>query len=288
MLEEVLSLGTTGALTPPQPPRATDSESDRIKEALLFAQQLADHEIESIKRLHDRTLKALGYLGAGVLVVGGFIGFIGYVNLKDAAIAATQAQMQKEVTKQVQEKLTQENVNQVVRDQLKSYSESALSAEIHRELTTPPLSTSIREAADSEAQQLINRQQAPRRFTSAQSKAFVDALSAQPELFEYPVAVTSAFQIGEPADYASGIRQSLMRSKVKVIESAMFDAPPIEAGVGIYYPEGKSGEGLARLLQASLQTAGVKAQLVPGKWSNMSGQPTAVTPLEIFVGSKPR
>jgi hypothetical protein len=280
-------LSATGIPPPPPTPTATENGPDRIKEALLFARQLADHEIESIDKLHERTLKALGYVGAGVLLVSGFLGFIGYVNLKNAAISAAQAQMQTEVAKQVHEKLTQENVNQIVREQIKNYSESALSAEIHKELTTPPLSTSIREAADSEAQQLINRQQAPRRFTSPQSKAFVDALSAQSELFGYPVAVTSAYQIGEPANYASEIRQSLMRSKVKVIESAQFDAPPIEEGVGVYYPEGKSGERLALLLQASLQTAGVKAQLVPGKW--LMGAPTTTAiPLEVFVAAKPR
>jgi hypothetical protein len=258
---------------------------DQLKDALLFAEQLAKREIESIERIHKRTLQSFGYIGAFAAAVLAVFGYIGYANLKDASIATASAQMQKEVTMQVREKLTTENINQIVRDQIRDLSATNLTAEIHRELTSPPLSSSIRQAADEEAQRQIRKQFSPRHFSPAQSKQLIGRLADMKELYSYSVAVNPALFNVEAITYATEIRESLSHSKMKIIEFASFDKPPIE-GVGIYYDE-QQPDTYARQLQEALKAAGVVAKLVPGKIETPVPGPGQKSPLEIFVGSKP-
>jgi hypothetical protein len=285
-----MSTNPPGPITPAgQIPNPNPSPT-QITEALLFAQQLADHEIQSIERIHRRTLLSFGYVGIFVAAAIGVFGYIGYSNLRDASIASASAQMQKEVTKQVQEKLTEENINQIVRNQVRDLSATTLTAEIHKELNSPPLSTSILESADVEAQSQIKKQFSPRHFSPAQSKIFIAQLADMKDLPGCEVSVSPALFNVEATNYASEIKESLSHTKVVSIELINFDQPPVD-GVGIYYDKQKS-ETCARHLQDALQTAGVSAKLVPGTpnllgIANGNNPNSVVGPLEIFVGTKP-
>ena len=140
-----------------------------LKEALEFAERMANQEIGSIDRLHQRTIRQLSIL-AGVFllllgVFGGVLGWVGFTNLRDSAIKIAQAQMKDEVSRQVQEKLTKEHIDQIVQDQIRSYSKSSLDSAIKQDLQTEPLSTEIRNAATGAARNLVGTMFSQRHFT---------------------------------------------------------------------------------------------------------------------------
>lgn len=269
---------------------SSSGDQDQLNKALLFAQQIADHEIESIERIHKRTLQSFGFIGAFAGALFAVIGFIGYSNLKNASIATARAQMQREVSDQVRQKLTTDNINQIVKDQLRDLSNASLKEEIHKELTSPPLYDSIRQAAHAEAQRQISSQFSPRHLTSAQSRLFVEQLTESKELLDYPVAVAPWAANVEATGCAAEIKESLTHGKLKIIETASFNQPPIE-GIGIYY-SGLQSLSYAQLLQNAFRAAGVSAKLVPGVlvYSVPTTDQKVVgqkIPLEVWVGSKP-
>jgi hypothetical protein len=156
----------------------------------------------------------LGYVVGAALALLAVFGFIGFSNLRDFAVDSARSQMQKEVTKQVQEKLTTENINKIVKEQIRDVSVANLDLEIRKDLTSPPLSNSIRQAADEEAQGLMRKQYSPRHFSPAQSKKLIDELEQMKDLDGYAVCVAPAMSNVEAINYASEIKQSLSKSKM--------------------------------------------------------------------------
>ena len=258
---------------------------DHTKEALLLARQIAKDEIESIERLHKRTIAQLAIIAGSVTVLWAVIAYIGFDNLKSGAIAVAESKMRDEVTRQVQEKLTKENINQIVQDQIQSYTAQSLSAQIHREISGPPLSNEIRQAASDEARLLIRKQYSQRELTREQSKALIDKIATIKELAGYPVCVNPAAFNPEAIGYASSIEASLRRSALKIVDEVGFDKPPIE-GIGIYYQQGTS-ESIALLMQEALRAAGISSKLVPGNMQfSTQPVPPGQSPIEIFVGMR--
>ncbi|MGD0627944.1 MAG: hypothetical protein ABR987_01250 [Terracidiphilus sp.] len=257
---------------------------DRLKEALIFARELAQEEIQSIERIHGRTLQSFKYIGISVAAAGALIGFIGYVNLRNMAIRTAQNQMQAEVTKQVQEKLTKENIEGIVQDQVRNYSETKMQEAVHKALMVPAQSQMIRAAAADEARNQIKKQFAPRHFTKEQSDAFVKAVNDQPDLVGLPVEVMpSGFSI-EASDYAKEISSSVALTKLKVVQNFPgFDASPIE-GVAIYR-DTASPEIPARRLQQAFLACGIDAKIVAAPSPPPNQLPAGEkVPLLIFVG----
>ncbi len=280
-------MGATGgqpSLLPPVLP--PNIGQDQTKEALDFAGQLADREIASIERIHNRTLVSFGYIGVFAATVLAIFSYIGYSNLKTAAIAAAQDQMKLEVTRQVKDQLTKENINQIVRDQIRDYSATSLTAEIHRDLTTPPLSTSIKQVADDKAEELIRKQFSPRHFSATQSKQLIDQLANMKELYDYPIGVNPAPLDDEAKHYANEIKESLSHTNMKWVDNVSFNSGQVD-GVGIYYQMSRS-ESYAIHLRDALEAAGVHATMVPS-WivSPLVQSADAKVPLEIFIGTKP-
>jgi hypothetical protein len=256
---------------------------DEIKNALIFAQQSADREIASIDRIHKRTLQyfaGVGAFGAAVLAI---FGYIGYSNLRDASIASARDQMQKEVVEQVRAKLTTEKINQIVRDQLHDLSAASLHDEIHKELLSEPLASSIRQAADAETKAQIAKQFSPRHLTPAQASLLLQKLKDSKELNGYPIAVTSWTFNVEATNYAAELRKCISHSPMKLLEMVSYDKDPVE-GLGIYYDQRQPDT--ARLLQDVLRAAGLDAKLVSGTVQGAIIAPGQNYPLEIFVGSK--
>ena len=263
------------------------SDAIQIKEALQFAQGLADREIKNIERLHNRLVVWFGIIFGLAVGLVGLFSWIGYSNIQRAAISAARSELQDEVTKQVQEKLTKENINQIVKDQVRDLSSTTLNAAIHKELTSPPLSTSILATADNEAKRLIEEQSLPRSLTAAQSKILIDRIAETKDLDGLPISVNAIAIGAEPRDYADEIKKSVSHSKMKLVEFVSFnDAYPIE-GVGIYYDKSQS-DSLARQLQAALSAAGVSSRLVPSTGPSFASKEGPPTSLEVYVGLKAR
>lgn len=259
------------------------SNQDQVKDALLLARQIASDEIESIDRLHKRTLASLAVIAGIVTAFWAIVAFIGFDNLKGAAIAVAESQMRDEVTRQVQEKLTKENINQIVREQIQSYTSQNLTNQIHKVLTEPPVSLSIKEAADREAQEMIHKQFSPRRFTSEQSRLLIEQVNGTKALDGLPIAVNSLTVNVEANNYAAQIKESLSHCKMKLVEFYGFPEARQVEGVGIYY-DAQRDDTKAHLLGDALSRAGVPFTFMP-----VSGQPATSppNPLEIYVGAKP-
>jgi hypothetical protein len=159
-----------------------------------------------------------------------------------------------------------------------------LTAEIHKELNSPPLSTSIRQSADEETQRQIAKQFSPRHFSPEQSKLFIQQLDEMADLNGAFVTVNTVFFNVEATNYASEIKGSVSHSKMTKVEWVTFDEQPVE-GVGIYYDK-QQPDSYARHLQDALRAVGVASKLVPGK-PNYQSKPGQAAALEIFVGAKP-
>jgi hypothetical protein len=263
----------------------SDQQHDPVSAALLFAKQLADSEISSIERIHNRTLRYIGFIGVFVAAAFAFFGFIGYTNLKEAAIASAESQMKKEVTTQVQDKLTEKNINKIVKDQINDYSVATLNDAIHKELSSPPLSISIRQAAADEARTQISKQFSPRHFRDSQSKAFIKYIEGTKELIGYTVEVTPAQFNIESKNYAKEIEASVRLSKLKPSTTYVYVAnQDAVEGVAIYREE-TSPEIYAHLLQSALAAAGVSARIISGTMLPVTPQGQN-PPLVIFVGPR--
>jgi hypothetical protein len=256
-----------------------------VKDALTFARQIAREEIDSIERIHKRTLQSFAYIGIAVVAVAGVFGYIGYANLRDAAIVTAENQMRTEVTKEVQEKLTQENVEGIVADQVRNYSATKMSEAIHKELMMPAQSEMIRSAAADEARNQINVQFAPRHFSEAQSKAFIQAVNSQPDLDGYPVNVLPMMMNSEAEDYANEIRASVDQTKLKMAKDFSGFNKTAVAGVAIYR-DATSPEIFARRLQDAFKACGIDAQIVSAP-PNVGVVPAGEkVPMVIFVGPR--
>lgn len=257
---------------------------DRVREALLFAQGLAREEIQSIERIHSRTLKSFAYIGILLAAGGALIGFIGFLNLRNMAISTAQSQMQAEVTKQVREKLTKENIESIVQDQVRAYSETKLQGAVQTALKQTAQSQMIRAAAADEARNQVKKQFAARRFTKEQSDAFVKAMTDQPDLDGYPVEVMASPFSLEAADYAGEIRSSVALTKVKMIDN--FPGFQISATEGVaIYRDKASPESLAHSLQKAFIACGIDAKIIAAPSPPSNFLPTGEKiPLLIFVG----
>ncbi len=257
------------------------------KDALTFARKIAKQEIDSIERIHKRTLQSFAYIGIAVAATAGIFGYIGYSNLRDAAIATAENQVRTEVTREVREKLTQENIESIVQDQVRNYSETKLQDAVHKALMAPTqlqiIRTAAATAAADESRSQMKKQFAPRHFTKEQSDAFVKAVNEQPGLTELPVAIMPGMSI-EAEEYAKEISSSVARTKLKVTPSFRgFNASPIE-GVAIYRDKA-SPELPARLLQEAFRACGIEVKIVAAPSPLPNELPAGEkVPLVIFVG----
>jgi hypothetical protein len=256
-----------------------------VKEAIDFAERMAKQEIDSIERLHQRTLVSLSIVvGTAVLLVG-VLGWIGFDHLRDAAITSAQNAMEKEVTRQVQEKLTKEHIDQIVNEQVSSYSKASLESAIQRELQTEPLSSEIRNAATAAAGKIVATKFAHRHFSQTQCDALIASVARYDDLSGYPVAIVHNALDAEAQDYAAEIGKCLSRTKLKFLAepNAYVETSNVN-GVAIYRNE-KSPENFALHLQSAFEAIGVEATIMRGPASNQppKGENSS---LNIWVGSK--
>jgi len=256
----------------------------RVKDALTFARQIAKEEIDSIERIHKRTLQSFAYIGIAMAAAAGIFGYLGYSNLRDTAIATAENQMRTEVTKQIQDKLTKEDVEGIVQDQVRIYSATKMSEAVHKELIAPGESAMIRAAAADESRSQIKEQFAQRHFTDAQSKAFIKAVNAQVDLDGYPVNVLPMMMNSEAETYANEIKASVTQTKLKIEENFFGFNKSAVAGVAIYRDQ-TSPEIFARRLQEAFLACGIDATIVSAPPSLPIPKDGKI-PMVIFVGPR--
>jgi hypothetical protein len=269
-----------GTNPPPPPPPS-------LQDSLRFAEALADREIAAIERLHQRSVRYIGYCAGAFGLALGFFAWVGYQNLRDTAITVAKKEVQEEVVRQVQAQLTTKGLTDVVHDEMDAFVKGELRKQLHTEITTGPLHQEILSVASTQSKDLIHSELAPRHFTNAQAARLKTAIADSPELLDYPVVLRSQGFDLEAKEYSAEIQEALFASKIKLGNQNVTPlADPLE-GVVIYYDEMLSrnfADSLARAFKSAGVNALVKASAFVG------ANPTAgeKSTLFVFVGPKPR
>jgi len=255
------------------------------KEALEYADRIAKHEIESIDRLHKRTLRSLSILVSAALLFLTVLGWIGYDNLNAYATNVARREMEKEVTRQVQEKLTREHIDEIVNKQVRAYTKDELDNAIQKALHSEPLSSDIRNAATSAAARIVSLKFADRHFTEAQCRTFITAVAGYDDLNGYPVSIGHNAIEANARDFSDEIEKCLPRTNLKLLQS---NATRVNAryvdGLAIFRNE-KSPDSFALHLQAAFKSAGVELKIVSGPAvpESPKGEKSS---LNIWIGAK--
>jgi hypothetical protein len=258
-----------------------------IKEALDFAQGMANQEIASIERLHQRTVKQLTILAAIFVSLLGILGalftWIGYSTIKEAAVRTAQTQMQQEVVRQVQGKLTKERIDEIVKGQVSNYSKAEMDAAIERILLTEPLRSEIHKAAVGAAASEVKSKFTPRRLTDAACKAFAEAVASYDDLDGYSVSILHNAINNEAETLEADIAKCIPRTRLKLYKDITYSGPFVD-GVGLFYYSG-SPKVYVQHLQAAFASVGIETKLVPEGARN-SVELGEKQPISVWVGSK--
>jgi hypothetical protein len=259
------------------------------KDALEYAERVAKHELETIDRLHKRTLKSLSILVTLFSLFLTVLGWIGYDNLKAFATNVARREMESEVTRQVQEKLTKEHIDEIVNKQVRAYTKEELDSAIQKDLQSEPLVSEIRNAAtlaaNSAATKIVSARFADRHFTESQCRKFVTAVEAYDDLNGYPVLIGHNAIEANARDFSDEIQACIPRTKLVLLTTGGM-------GINARYVDGdaifrdvNSANSPARHLQAAFKTAGVEMKIVSGPVS--SGSPKGQrSSLDIWIGAK--
>jgi hypothetical protein len=274
------------------PPAAPDP----LQAALEFARATAKDEIESIKRLHDRTLLSLTILFVFLGAVGGVVGWVGYKNLRDTAVQLAQKTVKDEIEKQ----MTSMNVDQIIENRLNEKTGVALTFTIRdavaAEAKKQGMSSQINQAVTAQVEELrkqllkTQRITAQRTFTPEQATLLKDA--SQPfraKRFKVKVIPFSSTDFEELA-YANQLMKALgdagWTSAIDL--STPVEYLPLRAGVFLTVGSPKYPPPGAVELQQALKHAKVDAPFVqtntPGRWDDATGHYDVPT---LVISSRP-
>jgi hypothetical protein len=211
------------------PPSTPPSPDPTVLALLNFARETADGEVANIERLHHRTLLSLTIIVSVFGLIFGFLGWLGYDHLRDAAIAVARTQMQETVSGEVAKLMDKEHVDDAVKEVLIKRAEADLVATINkhvgeeikkrkpdiertvREGTTNAVNVmkpQIKEVASAEAKSLVAEFLAPRHFSQKQA----DELKVASEKYhgrDFRVSVRAYSDDAEEKHYASEITNAL-------------------------------------------------------------------------------
>jgi hypothetical protein len=177
-------------------PDDSDPSGDRftVKDALDFAEKLATFELQRIDRMHVRFLWFIGIAVTVVLSFLTILGIIGYNNLRSLATEAAAAQLHEEVKKQIDTKLTGQNLPAIVHEEVRSYSAKDLRQQVSQEINEGPLHDQILDVGKREAAALATKKVAEA-ITPIEKKAqgSVDDLHVQELIFRAGADDAAAF-----------------------------------------------------------------------------------------------
>lgn len=258
-----------------------------VKEAMEFAKEMANQEIASVERLHQRTIKQLTILVTVFVfmlsALGALATWFGFSTIRDAAVRTAKTQMQQEIVRQVQGKLTNEHLDEMVKVQVNSYSKSAMDAAIQKDLQSEPLRSEIRNAAVSAATGMVKTKFAPRHLTDAQCNAFAAAIASYPDLDGYFVSILHNAINNEAEGFENDIIRCIPRTPLKRWKDISYSGPHVD-GVGLLYCSSSSKEH-AQHLQAAFASVGIEAKLVP-EGGLVQADLGDRQPISIWVGNR--
>jgi len=168
-------------------------QEDLVQKALDFARNTARDEVDSIDRLHKRTLNALGIQLAAFGLLFSFLGWIGYANLKRVAVqSATDV-----VKERLADELTKRNIDIAVQQAL-------------REHATEQIAQAVRDqVAIAVAKQLADQAPELRSQTEAMTAKAVAGLQPQIEAFAKQQALNLILKANEPRNLETAQREAL-------------------------------------------------------------------------------
>jgi hypothetical protein len=269
------------------------SAGDLVQQALAFARDTARDEINSIDRLHKRTLTTLSIQLAVFGLLLSFLGWIGYSNLKRIVVQTTtdvvKERLADELTKKnidiaVQQALLEhatDQIAQAVRDQVsiavtKKVAEQAPELRALTEAITTKtvagLHPQIEAYAKQQALNLILKANEPRRLAPAQAAALSDCTQKTTSL-SVNIAVG-----GDPEaqHYEEQISQSLEAGGWKVEKQALFSVRLDFPSYGLVVattPELEQSSTVKKLMNC-LQAAKLEPQLKvsskPAEWGTQT------------------
>jgi hypothetical protein len=199
----------------PQP--APNPPSANLLEALDFARETAKQEIDSIDRLHKRTLQYIAAILAVFTFGLSILGFLGYQNLQQLAIGVATRTVEQEARSQVAQKLTQEQIAKIVQQQIQDYSQKELQKQIDDEITKGPLHKEILSIAAAQSAQEVAAAVGQRHLTPYQARKLKEAIASHPELKDYPTTSNSNGMSPEPIRYMNEIDEALKNTTLKFV-----------------------------------------------------------------------
>jgi hypothetical protein len=241
------------------PPTTLPPNPDELEKKLAFAREIANEEIKNIERLHDRTIRALTVLMAGFSLVGILIGFIGFNNLRDFAVATATNKMNETITSLMDEKQVVPLVNGLIAENATEAINKQVSQEIKR------LGPEIQKAAVAEAKRMITE---PRHLSQGQRDAMTSASKTSQG---QKVNVRAYSEDPEEKHYASEIRDALEHAGWKAFldsPSAGWGSPtilPNATGLFIAVRESQPQPATTLALQKALQAAELTVPILPAK-----------------------
>ena len=114
------------------PTSAPSAPDPTVSDLLKFARETAASEIANIERLHNKTLLSLTIIVSVFGLISGFLGWLGYDHLRDAAIGVARTQMQETVSSEVAKLMDKGHVDDAVKGVLEKRAEADLVAIINQ------------------------------------------------------------------------------------------------------------------------------------------------------------
>jgi hypothetical protein len=264
-----------------------ESDSAVIKEALKFAQELADREISQIQRMHDRSLRYIGFVLTAAFALFGVVGWLGYQNLRNTAVGVAQRQMKAEVAAQVAANLKKADVTDIVREQLTKDTRAQLDAEIKKEIKDGPLHQEIVTIAADQSRQIIGGIFRQRHFSAQQAEMLNVEMSKTYFFATYPIHIRRVSANSEAENYANEILNALVKCGATIAKEPYAADAPATEGVTIYYEPKVPTADVNRLVHA-FSSAGVETRAVSSPIVRRDGVTTIHDPMiEIWVGPEP-
>jgi hypothetical protein len=285
---------TTPPIPPVQQPAPAPGQNtpDVLKEALRYARDTAQVELDRIDKIHERTVKYISYYLLVVTGGLGLLGWIGFSNLKTLAVETAKTSESQEVARQVADKLKQADIKRIVNEQMEDFVSHELGADLEKAIKSGPLHKEILDAASIQSRQLVVESIGQRHLSPDSSRRLTDAINAETRLQNYPISVSGADFNPEAYRYSKEISKAISISKAKSVDPS-YGSPAVEVpdGVVIYYDEKLDPVPAQRLLRC-FEAAGIKSRVegAPFNYYPINGSQSTsgrIPSINVEVGPKP-
>lgn len=231
-----------------------------MKDALDFAEKMAEFELKRIDRIHIRFLWFVGSAVTLVLAVLTVLGFIGYNNMRAMATSAAEDQLRTEVANQIKAKLSKENLPEIVQNEIHTYAKNELQSQIVEQINNGPLHQRILEVGRQETATLAKTLLTPRTLRPDDATRIVNAINADEKLKGQVYAIAWGMNGLETDLYERQVSNALQ--KTQLTYDAKLAVEIDSAGVTIYFNEGQDRIHAEHLADA-FKAGHIKAKVEP-------------------------